>query len=286
MEATAVSTSVRTQLVSTLKTTPVLIALFILGVIVLLAILAPWLSSADPSAINPALRLREPSAEFWLGTDAMGRDAYSRALYGARVSLIVGLGVTVLSIGIGLFIGLLAGYFKAVDAIVMRVMDGLMAIPGILLAIALVSLTGASLYTVLIAITVPEVPRVVRLARSVVLKVSSEPYVEAAVSLGTRTPKLLWRHFVPNTIAPLTVQGTYIFAAAVLTEATLSFLGAGLPLDIPSWGNMMAQGRMYFQIKPYLVLFPGVFLAITLLSVNVLGDALRDALDPRMVKRG
>lgn len=283
---TTESASVRTQILATIKTWPVITALVILGVIVLLAILAPWLSPFDPTAINPASRLRPPSADHWLGTDAMGRDAYSRALYGARISLVVGLGVTICSIAIGIFLGLMAGFFRTADAIIMRLMDGLMAIPGILLAIALVSLIGASLYTVLIAIMVPEIPRVVRLVRSVVLKVSNEPYIEAAISLGTRTPTLLWRHFIPNTIAPLTVQGTYIFAAAVLTEATLSFLGAGLPLDIPSWGNMMAQGRMYFQIKPYLVLFPGFFLAVTLLSVNILGDAFRDALDPRMVKRG
>jgi peptide/nickel transport system permease protein len=171
------------------------------------------------------------------------------------------------------------------DTIVMRVMDGIMAIPGILLAIALVSLSGASLFTVLVAITIPEIPRVVRLVRGVILTVRSEPYVEAAISLGTRLPTLLLRHLVPNTVAPLIVQGTYISASAILTEAILSFLGAGLPPEIPSWGNIMAEGRMYFQLMPGLILYPGIFLSLTVLSVNVLGDAMRDALDPKMMRK-
>jgi len=220
-----------------------------------------------------------------LGTDAFGRDTYSRVLYGARVSLIVGLGAMLASIVLGLVIGVIAGYFRAADAIIMRIMDGIMAIPSILLAIALVSLTGGTLLTVLVAITVPEIPRVVRLVRGVILSVRSEPYVEAAVSLGTRLPRLLATHMVPNTVAPLIVQGTFIFASAILTEATLSFLGAGLPTEIPSWGNMMADGRTYFQLRPGLVLYPGVVLALTLLSVNILGDVLRDVLDPKIAKK-
>ena len=190
-----------------------------------------------------------------------------------------------MSILLGLLIGVVAGYFRTADAIIMRVMDGVMAIPSILLAIALVSLTGGSILTVLVAITIPEVPRVVRLVRSVILSVRTEPYVEAAVSLGTRVPTLLVRHMIPNTMAPLIVQGTYVFAAAILTEATLSFLGAGLPPEIPSWGNMMSEGRMYFQLLPGLILYPGLALAFTLLSVNVLGDVVRDVLDPKMVKK-
>jgi peptide/nickel transport system permease protein len=264
---------------------PILTATVILAIIVVIAVFAPLLSTVDPVMINPVERLARVSPEHWLGTDAFGRDTYSRILYGARVSLIVGLGAAFASAVVGMLIGVIAGYFRIADAIIMRFVDGIMAIPGILLAIALVSLTGSSLTTVLVAITIPEIPRVVRLVRGVILTVRTEPYVEAALSLGTRVPALLWRHMVPNTLAPMIVLGTYIFAAAVLTEATLSFLGVGLPPEIPSWGNMMAEGRMYFQLRPGLIMYPGVFLALTLLSVNVLGDAMRDALDPRMVRK-
>lgn len=273
------------QLIRALKSGPALIAFVIIATVVVIALLAPLLGTVDPVAIDPASRLRRISAEHWLGTDAFGRDTYSRVIYGARVSLMVGVGATVMSIVLGVLIGVIAGYFRTADAIIMRVIDGVMAIPSILLAIALVSLTGGSLLTVLVAITVPEVPRVVRLVRSVILTVRTEPYVEAAISLGTRTPTLLVRHMLPNTIAPLIVQGTYIFAAAILIEATLSFLGAGLPPEIPSWGNMMSEGRMYFQLLPGLILYPGILLAATLLSVNVLGDVLRDVLDPKMARK-
>jgi peptide/nickel transport system permease protein len=273
------------QLRDALKSGPVLVALAILLAMVVLAAFAPFLGTIDPVAIDPGSRLRPASAEHWLGTDAFGRDAYSRVIYGARVSLAVGLGAALISVACGLVIGVIAGYFRLADAIIMRLMDGVMAIPAILLAIALVSLTGGSLLTVLVAITVPEIPRVVRLVRGVVLSVRTEPYVEAAISLGTRVPTLLVRHVVPNTVAPLVVQGTYIFAAAILTEATLSFLGAGLPPEIASWGNMMAEGRMYFQMLPGLILWPGIVLALTLLSVNLLGDVLRDVLDPRTARK-
>ena len=275
----------REHLIATLKSWPVMVSLLVLTALILIAICAPLLTSADPTAINPAQRLKPITAEHWLGTDAYGRDVYTRILYGARVSLLVGLGVAAFSLVVGLFVGVLAGYFRWVDAIVMRVMDGLMAIPGILLAIALVSLSGSSLLTVLIAITVPEVPRVVRLVRGVILSVRNESYVEAAQTLGTPLPTLMMRHLVPNTIAPLIVQCTYIFASAILTEAILSFLGAGVPPETSSWGNIMAEGRAYFQLIPGLVLYPGVLLSLTVLSVNLLGDALRDSLDPRMAKR-
>ncbi|MHC8943966.1 peptide/nickel transport system permease protein [Advenella incenata] len=273
------------QLRAALGSIPVLIAFVMFVLIIIVAVCAPLLGTVDPVAINPAERLAKVSSAHWLGTDAFGRDTYSRALYGARVSLIVGIGATVMSLIAGLFIGVIAGYFRFADGIIMRVMDGIMAIPGILLAIALVSLTGGSLVTVLVAITIPEIPRVVRLVRGVILSVRAEPYVEAAVSLGTRVRTILWRHMIPNTIAPLIVQGTYIFAAAILTEATLSFLGAGLPPEIPSWGNMMSEGRMYFRLLPGLILYPGILLALTLLCVNILGDVLRDVLDPRMAKK-
>ncbi|MEC9246112.1 MAG: ABC transporter permease [Pseudomonadota bacterium] len=268
-----------------LRSVPVFLAFVVLTVVALLAVFAPFLIRADPIAIDPLQRFAGVSAEHWLGNDAFGRDVYSRLLFGARVSLIVGLGAAAASLVVGLIIGVVAGYIRFADTFIMRVMDGIMAIPSILLAIALVSLTGASLVTVLVAITVPEIPRVVRLVRSIILNVRSEAYVEAAISLGTPTYRLLIRHMVPNTVAPLIVQGTFIFASAILTEATLSFLGAGLPTEIPSWGNMMADGRMYFQLYPSLVLYPGIILAFTLLSVNILGDVLRDVLDPKMAKR-
>lgn len=262
------------------------LALLILILIVGMAIFAPWLANHDPLALAPASRLKPPSADFWLGTDAYGRDLYSRIVYGARISLTVGLGVTVLSILIGLPLGLIAGYFRRIDALVMRVMDGLMAIPGILLAIAIVSLSSAGIWTVMIAIMVPEIPQVVRLVRSRVLSTREEPYVEAAVLMGTPTLKILTRHLMPNTLAPLIVQGTYICASAILTEAILSFLGAGIGTEIPTWGNIISEGRVYFQLKPSLVLWAGLALSLCILSINLLGDTARDALDPRMKARG
>ncbi|KZD01561.1 ABC transporter permease [Oceanibaculum pacificum] len=263
----------------------VLIGGFVLTLMALIAIFAPLLGTVDPVNLDPVARLKKPFTEWFLGTDAFGRDIYSRVIYGARISLIVGAGAAILSIVIGLFVGLISGYFRMVDAIVMRIMDGLMAIPGILLAIALVSLSGASLVTVMVAITIPEIPRVVRLVRSVVLSIREEPYVEAAISIGTPLPLILIRHVMPNTFAPLIVQGTYICASAMLTEAILSFLGAGIPPEIPTWGNIMAEGRVYFQIAPWIILFPGIFLSLTVLGVNILGDGLRDTLDPRLAKR-
>ncbi len=249
------------------------------------AILAPVLFTVDPTALDPAARLKGPSHGFWYGTDMYGRDIYSRTVYGCQISLVVGLSVATLSVTIGLSIGLAAGYIRWLDAIIMRVMDGIMAIPGILLAIALLALAGASIGTVILAITVPEIPRVVRLVRGVVLGIREEPYVEAAISLGTRTPKLLIKHVLPNIIAPLIVQGTYVCASAIILEAILSFLGAGIPPETPSWGNIMAEGRTYFQIAPWIIFFPGIYLAITVLAVNILGDGLRDTLDPRLAKR-
>lgn len=273
------------QLRRTLRSAPVIAAIVVLAAIVLIALFAPLLGTTDPNLLDPGERLKGISAHYWLGSDAFGRDIYSRVLFGARTSVIAGLGAALVSVSVGLLIGVVSGYFRLADAIIMRVMDGFMAIPGILLAIALVSLSGASLFTVLVAITVPEIPRVVRLVRSVVLTVRNEPYVEAAISLGTSVPRILWRHLVPNTIAPLIVQGTYIFASAILTEAILSFLGAGLGAETASWGNIMSEGRMYFQLRPGLILYPGILLSLTVLSVNLLGDAMRDALDPRMARR-
>ena len=269
-----------------LTATPIIaVATICLGLIVLISILAPLLAPHDPVLLAPSQRLKPSSAQFLLGTDAYGRDLLSRVIYGGRISLLIGLGAAVFSIGVGLVIGLISGFFKWVDAVMMRIMDGLMAMPSILLAIAVVSLSGASVWTVLIAITIPEVPRVARLVRSVVLSAREEPYVEAAISVGSSLPKIMWRHLMPNTIAPLIVQGTYVCASAVLTEAILSFLGAGVSPETPTWGNIMAEGRSYFQIKPSLIFWPGLLLSIAILSVNLIGDAARDALDPRMKQR-
>ncbi|MFD1508000.1 ABC transporter permease [Lacimonas salitolerans] len=264
----------------------VFVASIVLTIIVLAAIFAPWIVPHDPVRLTPSQRLQAPSDVYWLGTDAFGRDMFSRVIYGGRISLVVGLGAAVFAVLSGLILGLLAGYIRWMDAVLMRMVDGLMAIPNILLAIAIVSLWGAGLWTVLIAITIPEVPRVVRLVRSVVLSAREEPYVEAAIAAGSSTFLIMRRHLLPNTIAPLIIQGTYICASAILVEAILSFLGAGISPETPSWGNIMAEGRIYFQINPGIVLWPGLVVSLAILAINLLGDAVRDALDPRMAKRG
>lgn len=258
----------------------------ILSVIIVLTLLAPWLTSHDPLHIDPLARLKPPPSEgHILGTDAIGRDLWARTIYGGRVSLVIGLVVAVLSTVIGLFLGLIAGYSRIADAILMRAMDGLMSIPAILLAIALMAVAEASITTVIVAIIVVELPRVVRLVRALVLSIREQPYVEAAIVIGTRFPMILLRHILPNTVAPLTVQATYICAAAILIESLLSFLGAGTPPEVPSWGNIMAEGRMYFQLAPWIILVPGIFLATTVLAINLLGDGMRDMLDPRFARR-
>jgi peptide/nickel transport system permease protein len=256
----------------------------LLLLLVLIAIFAPYLWTVDPTAIAPARRTRPPSAIYWFGTDLLGRDIYSRVLYGSRVSLTVGLSVAALAMFAGLVIGLVAGCVRWADGILMRVMDGLMSIPPILLAIALMALTRGSVGNVILAITLAEIPRVSRLVRSVVLSLREQPYVDAAVTSGTRMPMIILRHILPNTVAPMLVQATYICASAMIVESILSFIGAGTPPTIPSWGNIMAEGRALWQIKPYIVFFPAAFLSVTVLAVNLLGDGLRDALDPRMAK--
>ena len=261
----------------------VMISSSVLLFMFIVAIFAPFIAT-DPMELYPWDRLKPPSGDHWFGTDHLGRDAFARTVYGTRISLSVGLIVALASSGFGLTIGLLAGYIRMVDTIVMRVMDGLMAIPSILFAIALVSLLGGSVQNVIIAITVPEIPRVVRLVRAIVLSIREMPYVEAAIASGTRLPGILIKHILPNTFAPLMVQATYICGSAVILEALLSFLGAGTPPEIPSWGNMIAEGRVYFQFKSWLILFPGVCLAIMVLTVNILGDGLRDTLDPRIAR--
>ncbi|HUN42058.1 MAG TPA: ABC transporter permease [Acetobacteraceae bacterium] len=257
----------------------------LVGLMIAIAIFAPWLGTVDPTAIAPAMRLREPSAQYWFGTDMLGRDIYSRVIYGSRISLIVGFSVAFCASAMGTLVGVVAGFIRALDAVLMRIMDGLMSIPPLLLAIALMALTRASVHNVVIAISVSEFPRVSRLIRGIVLSLREQPYVEAAIASGTRVPMIIWRHIIPNTLAPLMVNATFVCASAMITEAILSFIGAGTPPTIPSWGNIMAEGRALWEIKPYVVFFPAVFLCITVLAVNLLGDGLRDALDPRLAKR-
>src|SRR3954464_2409642 len=263
----------------------VLVGAALLAALIACALFAPLLATADPAAMSPIKRLRPPGEEFWFGTDSLGRDLYSRVLYGARVSLLVGFAVAFLSTALGLAIGLVSGFTRRVDAVLMRIMDGLVAIPPVLLAIALMALTRASIGNVIIAITLAEVPRVTRLVRSVVLSLREQPYVDAAIATGTRLPLILLRHILPNTLAPLLVQGTYICASAMITEAILSFIGAGTPPNVPSWGNIMAEARSMFQLASYLIFFPGAFLSLTVLAVNMLGDGMRDALDPRLARQ-
>ena len=257
----------------------------IIVLMLLIAIFAPVLTQYDPTAIAPAQRIRDPSMAHWFGTDMLGRDIFSRTLYGARISLLVGFSVAILASAAGTLVGVVAGFVRALDGIIMRVMDGMMSIPSILLAIALMALTRASVQNVIISISITEFPRVARLVRGIVLSLREQPYVEAAIAAGTRTPVIIWRHIIPNTFAALMVQATFICASAMITEAILSFIGAGTPPTVPSWGNIMAEGRALWQIKPFIVFFPAVFLSVTVLAVNLVGDGLRDALDPRLAKR-
>jgi len=256
--------------------------LFLLCVVVI-ALLAPYITK-DPIIASPQIRLRSPDHENWFGTDSFGRDVFARTMHGTRTSLIVGLGATILATIIGLNIGLVSGYIRIVDAIVMRLMDALMAIPGILLAIALMTLFGASIINVIIAISLAQIPGFARLVRSMVLSLREQPYIEAAVCIGTKLPKILFRHILPNIFAPLIAQMSYAFAAAVIFEAILSFLGAGTPPEIPSWGNMVAEGRLTFFIAPWVIFFPGAYLVFLVIIINLLGDNLRDTLDPRIAK--
>jgi peptide/nickel transport system permease protein len=271
----------------------------VLVLLIGIAVLAPWLGTVDPTLFDAASRDLKPGAAgeimtlegevkrhtFLMGSDSFGRDVYSRVLYGTRVSLAVGIASALVAVAFGVLCGLASGYLRWLDGTLMRVMDGIMAIPAILIAIAVVALWRASLPTVIIAIAIPEIPRVTRLVRSLVLSIREEPYVEAAIALGTPTRKIMFGHILPNTLAPLLVQGTYVCAFSILLEAILSFLGVGLPPDIPTWGNIMAEGRVQFVAYPHNVFFPGIFLALTVLAVNILGDGLRDTLDPKMAKR-
>jgi len=262
-----------------------IVGALLLIAIAALSLAAPWIATHDPEDMDVLARMQPASAEHWFGTDALGRDVFSRAVWGGRVSMVVGLAVGALATVFGVLLGLLAGFVRWTDGFVMRVMDGLMAIPGILLAIALMAVTQASLTTVIVAITIPEIPRVVRLVRSLALTLREQLYVEAAHAVGTRLPTILARHVLPNMVAPLIVQATFVAAAAVLTEAALSFLGVGVPAQTPSWGNMMAEGRNFVAVAFHIILYPGILLAATVLAINLLGDGLRDALDPRLARQ-
>jgi peptide/nickel transport system permease protein len=254
------------------------------AVMVLIAmsgILAPAWWTGDPLTMRPVERLQPPSSTHWFGSDNFGRDIYSRTLYGARVSLVVGASVALASLIIGTALGLVIGFYRRIDTIMMRVMDGLMAIPAILLALALMALMKGSVRNVIIALIIPEIPRVIRLVRASVLSLREHTMVEGARALGAQTPRILLRYILPALTAPLIVQATYICASAILFEAYLSFLGAGTPPHIPSWGNIMAEGKAYVQLAFWIILFPGLFLALTVLAINLIGDGLRDLLDVR-----
>ena len=267
------------------KNPTLVLGLVLLAMLIFDAVAAPRLAPLDPQDMDPMSRLQWASATHWLGTDALGRDVFSRALWGGRVSLLVGFCVSVLATCVGAFLGLVAGFMPKLDGLLMRLMDSLMAIPGILLAIALMAITQPSIWTVVVAITIPETPRVVRLVRSLALTLRERLYVEAARAVGTRLPTILWRHILPNMVAPLIVQATFVAASAVLIEAALSFLGVGIPTQTPSWGNMMAEGRNYIAVAFHIILWPGAFLAATVLAINMVGDGLRDVLDPRLARQ-
>jgi len=262
----------------------VLIGGGLLLLLILLALAAPFYTG-DPRNIDPFVRLKPPSAEHWFGTDHLGRDVFARTINGARISLTVGLISALLAACAGILIGVVAGYVRKFDNVIMRIMDALMSIPTILLAIALISLTGPGIGILIVAVTLPQTPSVTRLVRSVVLSVRERPYVEAAVCGGARLPKILWRHVLPSTIPPLMVQSAIVCADAIMTEAGLSFLGVGVPPEIPSWGNMIANSRLYLATAPLTIFAPGIFLAVTVLAVNLLGDGLRDLFDPRAKRR-
>jgi peptide/nickel transport system permease protein len=254
----------------------------IMLLLVMVALAAPWMATHDPLRLNPIERLRTPDATHWFGTDDFGRDVYSQVIYGARTSLLVGGMVMIGSSLIGIILGLVAGYYRTLDNLLMRVTDGLMAFPGIVLAIALMASLGPQVANVIIALSVVYMPRMARLIRSAVLVAREMPYVEAAKASGAADRHITLKHIFPNCIPPLIVQGTFIFAYAVLAEATLSFLGVGAPPYIPSWGNVISGGRLFIREAPWISLFPGVAIVITCLGLNLFGDGLRDALDPRL----
>ena len=280
-DATADTGRAASALQQALARPRILVPVLILVAATVLALLAPALIG-NPSGINPMARLQAPSLANLFGTDQFGRSVAARTLHGTRISLLVGASVTVAALLIGVTLGLLSGFVARVDAVLMRIMDAIMSIPTILLAIALMALFGAGVFNAIIAIIIPEVPRMARVVRGVTLSIRERPYIEAAITNGARPLRLLFRHVMPMTAGPMLVQATYVFSAAVITEAILSFLGAGAPPDVPSWGNIISEGRTLFQIAPWVVIAPGVCLSILVLTVYSLGDAIRDQLDPKL----
>jgi peptide/nickel transport system permease protein len=259
-----------------------LIGALLVALNLVVAVAAPVLARWDPQAMDVRARLSAPSAAHWLGTDDVGRDVWSRVVYGARLSMLVGGSVVILACVLGLVFGLVSGYYPLLDNVLMRVMDGLMAFPGIILAIAMMASLGPSVVNIIIALGVVYVPRVARIVRGSVLVIRETPYVEAARALGVPDASIILRHVLPNCLSPVIVQSTFIFAAAVLGEAALSFLGVGAPPYIPSWGNVLAEGRLYLQQAPWLILFPSAAIMAMILGLNVFGDGLRDLLDPKL----
>lgn len=262
----------------------VLIAALILAAIVLLAIFAPLISPYSPTGMRVAQRLRPPSGVNWFGTDEFGRDIATRIIYGGRASLGIGLAVVAVSMLAGTTLGLVAGYFRSTDGPIMRVVDAMMSLPDILLAIFLVAVLGASAGNVVLALAIVYTPRVTRVVRGSTLVVRELPFVEAARTLGVSTWRILTRHILLNVASPILVQATFIFAYAVLAEAGLSFLGAGVPPEIPTWGTMIAAGQQYADRSVWVVLFPGLAIVLSALSLQLLGDGLRDMLDPKLRK--
>ena len=259
--------------------------LIVLSVMVSIALVAGFIDKIDPYALDPFTRLQSMSAEHWFGTDNIGRDVYSRTLHGGRISLAVGALVAVSVSLVGAALGLTVGYFRRVDEVVMRFMDGVMAFPSLLLALALIAALGASFLNLIIVISVVDTPRMVRVVRGSVLSVREMDFVTAAFALGAKAPRIMGLHILPNILAPVIIQATFVFASAMLTEAALSFLGAGINPETPTWGNMIGQGRTFFQRAIWIMIFPGVFLSMTVLSINLVGDGLRDALDPKLRRR-
>ena len=249
---------------------------------VLIALSAPVLARWDPQRLDIEARLSPPGEAHWMGTDDVGRDVWSRVIHGTRLSMVVGGAVVLLSFAAGIAFGLVGGFYRALDNVLMRIMDGLMAFPGIILAIALMASLGPSVTNVIVALGIVQIPRVARIVRGSVLVIRETPYVEAALALGVADHTVLWKHVLPNCLSPVIVQGTFIFAAAVLGEAALSFLGVGVPPQVPSWGNVLAEGRLYLQQAPWLTLFPGAAIMTCILGLNLFGDGLRDLLDPKL----